>query len=180
MGHTEVVRILLERGADPTITDEDGLTALMHAQEEGHEDIVALLVQQQIGSTIQRNSDTERPRRQRPAVTGEREITPSGPTLVVTDSAAVDELPRLLASPPLQYPDSLREVGIEGVVVLEFVIDTTGHAAPSSITVVESPHTAFSDIAKDVVLVSVYSPGRKDGVPVAVRVRESLTFRNQR
>ncbi len=141
---------------------------------------VRVLVSQQIGFTIQREPDTERSRRQRPAVTGEREITPSPPTLVVTDSAAVDELPRLLASPPFQYPDSLRGVGIEGVVVLEFVIDTTGHTEPSSITVVESPHPAFSEIAKDAVLVSVYSPGRKDGVPVPVRVRESLTFRNQR
>ena len=35
------------------------------------------------------------------------------------------------------------------------------------------------DIARDAVRVSVYSPGRKDGVPVAVRVRESLTFRIQ-
>jgi TonB family protein len=80
----------------------------------------------------------------------------------------------------LQYPDSLRGVGIEGVVVLEFVIDTTGHVEPSSITVIESPHPVLVDIAKDAVLVSVYSPGRREGVPVAVRVRESLTFRNQR
>ncbi len=92
----------------------------------------------------------------------------------------MDELPRLLASPPLQIPDSLREIGSEAVVVLEFVIDATGHAEPASITVVESPHPALVDIARDAVRVSVYSPGRKDGVPVAARVRESLTFRNQR
>ena len=92
----------------------------------------------------------------------------------------MDELPRLLASPPLQYPDSLRGVGIEGVVVLEFVIDTTGHVEPSSITVIESPHPAFIGIATDAVLVSVYSPGRTGGVPVPVGVRESLYFHNQR
>ena len=103
---------------------------------------VRALVTQEIGFSVQGNHDTERSRRQRPAVTGEREITPSPRTLVLTDSAAVDELPRLLASPPLQYPDSLREIGSEAVVVLEFVIDATGHAEAASITVVESPHPA--------------------------------------
>ncbi len=79
----------------------------------------------------------------------------------------MDELPRLLAGPPLQIPDSLREIGVEAVVVLEFVIDTTGRAEPASITVVESPHPALTDIAREAVLVSMYSPGRTNCVTAA-------------
>ena len=42
-GHAEVVRLLLRAGADPTISDEDGDTALSTAREENQQDIVALL-----------------------------------------------------------------------------------------------------------------------------------------
>jgi TonB family protein len=137
------------------------------AEYQAHTNVVERRRREADDETVPRTRDTTR-------TTGM-----SPPTLLVTDSAALDEVPRLLASPPLQYPDSLLESGIEGVLMLEFVIDTTGKAEPSSITVIESPHPAFNDIAKDAVLASVYSPGRTDDVPVAVRVRESLTFRTK-
>ena len=41
--HQEVVRILLEAGADRTITDRDGMTALQHAEGNGYHEIAALL-----------------------------------------------------------------------------------------------------------------------------------------
>ena len=37
------VELLLERGANPSLTNKDGLTALDFALEGGHEDVVALL-----------------------------------------------------------------------------------------------------------------------------------------
>jgi ankyrin repeat protein len=41
--HQEVVRILLDAGADPTIGDRDGVTALEHAERLGHDEIAATL-----------------------------------------------------------------------------------------------------------------------------------------
>ncbi len=41
--HQEIVRILLEAGADPLIADRDGVTALEHARRSGYAEIVALL-----------------------------------------------------------------------------------------------------------------------------------------
>ena len=41
--HQEVVRILLAAGADRTIADQDGITALQHAQRRGYDEIAALL-----------------------------------------------------------------------------------------------------------------------------------------
>lgn len=41
--HQEVVRILLENGADPAIADRDGVTALQHARARGFTELVALL-----------------------------------------------------------------------------------------------------------------------------------------
>lgn len=41
--HQEVVQILLDAGADPSIPDKDGVTALQHARRLGHTAIAALL-----------------------------------------------------------------------------------------------------------------------------------------
>jgi uncharacterized protein len=41
--HTEIVRMLLEAGADRDIADRDGVTPLEHASRSGYDDIAALL-----------------------------------------------------------------------------------------------------------------------------------------
>jgi ankyrin repeat protein len=42
MGRTEVVRLLLERGADTHVRDEDGLTPSELGSQEGYHEIVEL------------------------------------------------------------------------------------------------------------------------------------------
>ena len=44
-GHTEVVRVLLEGGADPNIQDTTGVTALMAAAQAGHTEVVRVLLE---------------------------------------------------------------------------------------------------------------------------------------
>lgn len=41
--HQEIVRILLDAGADPGVRDHDGLSALDHAEQRGYREIAALL-----------------------------------------------------------------------------------------------------------------------------------------
>lgn len=41
--HQEIVALLLEHGADPSISDEEGVTALQHARERGFSEMVTLL-----------------------------------------------------------------------------------------------------------------------------------------
>lgn len=41
--HQEIVRILLQAGADAGIADRDGVTPLQHAEQHGHEEIARLL-----------------------------------------------------------------------------------------------------------------------------------------
>lgn len=43
--HTEVVRLLLAAGADPTLADADGVTPLAHARRDGHTAIAEFLEQ---------------------------------------------------------------------------------------------------------------------------------------
>ncbi|CAN0238508.1 unnamed protein product, partial [Scytosiphon promiscuus] len=44
-GHSRIVRILLNKGANPSAVDDNGLTALLVAAHQGHLDVVKMLVQ---------------------------------------------------------------------------------------------------------------------------------------
>src|SRR5207245_2945277 len=74
--------------------------------------------------------------------------------------AVVDEKPDLISKFSPDYPDLLRQAGIEGNVVIEVIIDTTGHAEPHSLRIIQSTNKAFELSARDAVLKSVYRPGR--------------------
>jgi protein TonB len=52
---------------------------------------------------------------------------------------------RLAEQPvPPRYPESLRRAGIEGDVVVKFVVDTTGRVDLRSVEIVSSTHDAFT------------------------------------
>jgi protein TonB len=94
--------------------------------------------------------------------------------------AAVDEPPERLSGPSPRYPEMLRQAGIEGSVVLEFVIDTTGRVEESSIKINQSTNRAFEGPARDVIRRSLYRPGRVRGQAVRVLVQQSISFSIQR
>lgn len=41
--YPEIVKMLIDSGADNNITDKNGKTALMYAEENGHQEIINLL-----------------------------------------------------------------------------------------------------------------------------------------
>ena len=90
--------------------------------------------------------------------------------------AAVDERPERLSGPPLYYPRILREAGLEGVVLIAFVIDTSGRVEQSSINVIEAREAGFVRSAVEVISKSLYRPGRVRGVPVRVMVEQQVEF----
>ena len=98
----------------------------------------------------------------------------------VLSEADVDVRPERLSGPVPRYPQMLREAGVEGMVLLDFVIDASGRVDSSSITVLESTNGAFVAPATDVIQRSLYQPGELDGEPVAVRVQQRIGFSIQR
>lgn len=90
--------------------------------------------------------------------------------------AVVDEPPERISFPPPEYPRMLLEARIEGQVVLEAVIDTTGHAEPPSIKVISSTNRAFEAPAKDALRKALFRAGRVRGQPVRVLVHLPLRF----
>jgi TonB family protein len=94
----------------------------------------------------------------------------------VYEESAVDELPRLLAAPPPEYPLLLRDAGITGRVVLQAVIDTTGRVDPATVKVVQSPNPGFEVSSRRWILRALFRPARIRGRAVRVLVNMPLDF----
>jgi len=101
---------------------------------------------------------------------------PQGSGDVSTESM-VDEPPVFLSGPPLQYPNLLRQAGIQGRVIVRAVIDTTGRAEPGSVQVLESPHPGFDQAARNAVLQARFRGGRFRGRAVRVVITLPVNFR---
>ncbi len=89
---------------------------------------------------------------------------------------AVDEVPRRLACPTLEYPRELQQAGIQGSVLLRFVVDTTGSVEPYSVEVLSSTHKAFEEPATTMIRYCRFRPGRVRGR--AVRTLVQMTTRS--
>ncbi len=91
--------------------------------------------------------------------------------------AEVDDPARVISQPSPRYPLILQQARIEGRVLVEFVIDTTGHLEAGSLWIVESSHSGFEAPAAETVLGSRFRPARVRGVAVRQRTTQSIVFR---
>lgn len=109
-------------------------------------------------------------------------IAPSGNgTLLLSpdqprDVRVVDEPPLLVSHPAIRYPETLRQAGIEGRVIVETVLDTLGRAESSLTRVTTSAAEPFNQEAIAVVLASHYRPARVAGRAVRVRIAVPVSF----
>lgn len=83
--------------------------------------------------------------------------------------------PRLLERTEAPYPPDALEAGLEGAVVLELVIDAEG--AVTDATVIEPAGHGFDEAAREAALQFRFEPARRDGEPVAARIRFRYRFR---
>ena len=94
----------------------------------------------------------------------------------VYSEAIVEEKPEILSHPPLQYPELLRTAGMQGRVVIEAIVDTSGRVLPSSVRVISSTHPGFEAPAKQLILKSLFRPGRVRGRAVSVLLSVPVEF----
>lgn len=74
----------------------------------------------------------------------------------------------------IDYPESAIRQGIEGRLVLSFIVDTEGHT--SEIKVVQSLHPACDSAAVQALRRTRFVPGSHDGEPVQVKMRLPVRF----
>lgn len=91
--------------------------------------------------------------------------------------SVVEEKPEPLSGPPLQYPEMLRQAQVQGRVMVEAIIDTTGRAEANSIKIIQSPHPGFDNSAKTYMRQALFRPARVHGRPVRVLVRLPIDFK---
>ncbi len=92
----------------------------------------------------------------------------------VFEQGQTDENPSPQYTPPLNYPEALREQGIQGEVEVEFIITHEGKT--SAIQVLRSPSPVLSAEVKKGIATWKFAPGKNKGISVNVRVRKVFVF----
>lgn len=93
----------------------------------------------------------------------------------IKDEADVEDPPRPESRTPPSFPARARSQNQSGAVTLAFVVDIDGSV--QDVQVVEAtPPGVFDEAAIEAVKSWRFSPGRQEGAPVAVRVRQTLRF----
>jgi protein TonB len=95
----------------------------------------------------------------------------------VFSESVVDRAPRLIgpAAAP-RYPAALREAGVQGRVLVQFVVDTAGRAELAGLEVVETAHPAFAESVRNALATYRFTPGEAAGRRVRTRVQVPFEF----
>jgi outer membrane biosynthesis protein TonB len=92
-------------------------------------------------------------------------------------SSQLDDPAVPVSQPEPRFPPVLQSAGIGGHVVIQYIVDTTGHAEPGSIKILEKTHDAFVAPARETILKSVYKPAKFKGDVVRQLVQQKISFK---
>ena len=79
-------------------------------------------------------------------------------------------------SPQPRYPDMLKSANVEGEVLAQFVVDTTGRAEMNTFKILKSSHELFSSSVKNVLPNMRFYPAEIGGRKVKQQVQQPFTF----
>jgi TonB family C-terminal domain len=74
----------------------------------------------------------------------------------------------------VEYPSFARETGIEGRIVVQFVVDEEGNV--QNPTILKSVHELLNEAALEAIKKQKFEPGRQRGRPVKVRMERTIVF----
>ena len=75
-----------------------------------------------------------------------------------------------------RYPDMLRQAGVEGEVLAQFVVDTTGRAEANSLKILKSSHDLFIQSVRNALPQMRFIPAEVGGRKVKQLVQQPFTF----
>lgn len=102
-----------------------------------------------------------------------------GPDRVYAEQV-VDAAPERLSCPPPEYPSILREAGIEGQVVIQFVVERDGTVEQPTVQTLSSSHRGFEEPARAMIEGCRFRAGAVRGEPVRTLVQMPVIFTLQR
>jgi TonB family protein len=89
-------------------------------------------------------------------------------------TAALTTEPRVLKKIAAEYPEKMKELGIEGRVVLEIVVNAHGRVAEAKI--LKSLHPQLDAVALTAVKQMLFRPATVNGAPVTTKIPYTFTF----
>jgi protein TonB len=95
--------------------------------------------------------------------TGPRSIVDGDGSGDNTDWRGNELLMRIVTSATPRYPEALRQAGVDGRVLVRFVVDTIGKVDMSSVQVLESTHDLFARAVRDALPVLRFKPAETGG-----------------
>lgn len=120
-------------------------------------------VEVKAGNTIAKEIDNEK-------------INPedADPLPIPTEEYLVQQMPRLKSEVRVPYPPQAKAKNIEGVVVMEVLIDDKGKVRQAK--VLEGPGYGLNEAALEAIYKFEFSPAYMEKKPVAVRIRYAYRF----
>jgi TonB family protein len=79
-----------------------------------------------------------------------------------------------------RYPATLRNAGVQGDVLAQFVVDTVGWVMPGTLRILRSSDTLFAQAVHTVIDSLRFTPARRAGRPVFQLVQQPFQFRVER
>ena len=98
------------------------------------------------------------------------------PTGEVYLESLVEEKPSVLSATPATYPELLKQSGIQGRVLLQAIIDSSGRAEPNSVKVLQTPDPGFVAGSRNYVLHALFRPARVHGRAVRVLIQIPIDY----
>jgi len=90
----------------------------------------------------------------------------------------VNELLMHLITPAKpRYPEALRQAGIEGSVLVRFVVDTLGRIDPASVQILSSTHDQFTRAVRDALSSFRFRPAESNGKRVQALAEMPFEFK---
>lgn len=109
--------------------------------------------------------------------TGGRSVIDGESSLSSTDWHVSELLMHIVSSAKPRYPSVLRQSGIDGRVVVRFMVDTSGLVDPVSIRVVTSTHELFTRAVRDALSEFRFKPAEVGGRRVPALAEMPFEFR---
>jgi TonB family protein len=108
-----------------------------------------------------------------PATKAQPALTQSLSVIAPVNSAQ-SEAPKVISSPPPIYPPVARAENIEGIVILDILVDATGKVTQTK--AISGP-VQLQPAAVEAVRYWKYQPARDNGQPIAQHMQLSINFR---
>jgi protein TonB len=123
------------------------------------------------------NSEMTGPGTPTGSATGPRSIVDGETASDDTDWRGSELLMRIVTSATPRYPEPLRQAGLDGRVLVRFVVDTVGRIDMNSVQVLESTHDLFTRSVRDVLGGFRFRPAEVRGNRVRAMAEMPFEFR---